>query len=299
MLPLILVSALALQTSPRDQALAARIPQLFHDVVILDDSDPKSKAAADEVRRLFATRGLMAIAEVGDEASYTFVLLACTHGPVSEHEQVLAKARLAVSRHEVPADAAAFCDAQIRQERLKQRAASRPPTQPALRDEINRLFVTDQAAREGGKLDVEKLKQADDAHEAPLTRIFNQYGVPTYTMVGPEAASQFAIMIQHQPAAFRKQVLPKLKANVDAGQADAGTYAMMFDRAAGDEGRSQRYGENFECNAQNPAMRPAPIEDEAHVNERRAFLGLMRLELLKRVIAEAYGPSPCSSLGAK
>jgi hypothetical protein len=100
-------------------------------------------------------------------------------------------------------------------------------------------------------------------------------------------------MIQHQPPEFRRKVLPKLKANVDARQGDAEVYAMMYDRAANDEGRSQRYGENFVCDDQHPDMHPAPIEDDAHVNERRAAIGRVRLELQARVIAAAFSPSPC------
>jgi hypothetical protein len=40
-------------------------------------------------------------------------------------------------------------------------------------------------------------------------------------------------------------------------------------------------------------MHPAPIEDDAHVNERRAAIGRVRLELQARVIAAAFSQSPC------
>ena len=299
MLPLMLTAALAFQSPPRDAALAAQIPRLFHDISILDDADPKNKAAADEFRRLLARRGLITIAEAGDEASYMFVVQLCDITPVDARDGLLRKARDAKAKKVIPADALAYCEARTRQDRIKTAADRRPPANPALRDEIQKLFVTDQAVREAGVLDAAKFAKVDGEHLGPLTAIFEKHGMPTYAMVGPEAASQFAIMIQHQPADFRRKVLPKLKANVDAGQGDAGTYAMMYDRAATDDGRPQRYGENFVCDAQNLAMHPAPIEDEAHVNERRAFLGRVRLELLGRVIAEVYGPSPCSSLGAK
>jgi hypothetical protein len=54
-------------------------------------------------------------------------------------------------------------------------------------------------------------------------------------------------MIQHQSPEFRRKVLPKLKANVDAGQADPGSYAMVFDRSQTDTGKKQMYGENLTC----------------------------------------------------
>jgi hypothetical protein len=113
-------------------------------------------------------------------------------------------------------------------------------------------------------------------------------------MVGTEAASSFVTMVQHQPAEFRRKVLPKLKANVDRGQADAGNYAMVYDRSSRDAGRKQLYGENLECSVENPTLHEAPIEDEPHVNMRRARMGLMRIELYARMVL-ALSPAMCAA----
>src|SRR5207248_5271410 len=111
-------------------------------------------------------------------------------------------------------DALAYCEARTMQDRIKAAARHRPPANMALRDEIHRLFASDQAVRVGDKPDPSRWPQTDREHAVPLMSILNRYGVPTYTMVGPEAASEFAIMIQHQPPEFRTTALPKLKANV-------------------------------------------------------------------------------------
>jgi hypothetical protein len=74
---------------------------------------------------------------------------------------------------------------------------------------------------------------------ASLSAIFDRYGVPTYDMVGVRAAKGFVVMVQHHPAEFRREVLPKLKANVDRGQADPVAYAMVYDRAQRDQGKNQ------------------------------------------------------------
>ena len=58
--------------------------------------------------------------------------------------------------------------------------------------------------------------------------VFSRYGAPTYRMAGPEAASEFVVMVQHQSPKLRRKVSPKLKANVDAGQTDPDSYAMML-----------------------------------------------------------------------
>ena len=133
--------------------------------------------------------------------------------------------------------------------------------------------------------------EADRDLEAPLAAILDRHGVPTYAMVGADAASQFVTMIQHQPPAFRQKALPKLKANVDAGQADAGSYAMVYDRSQRDEGRNQLYGSNLECRDAEE-LHESPLDDEAHVNERRARMGLMRMELYARLVVE-ISPRMC------
>ena len=197
---------------------------------------------------------------------------------------VLSRARQAASRKALASDAVVYCESRIRQETAKARAGQ--PSHPALRDEIQRLFTVDQAVRQKKDFDPAAMAQADREHEAPLRAIFDRYGVPTYAMVGGEAASSFVTMVQHQSPEFRKKVLPKLKANVDRGQADARSYAMVYDRSVHDAGRKQLYGENFECSSENPTLHVSPIEDEAHVNLRRARLGLMRLELHARMVLE-------------
>ena len=89
-------------------------------------------------------------------------------------------------------------------------------------------------------------------------------------------------------------MLPKLKANVDAGQADPGSYAMVFDRSQMDAGKKQRYGENLVCDSQHPQLHTGPIEDEDHVNQRRAELGLIRLELYAQLVVRMT-PNVCEA----
>jgi hypothetical protein len=93
-------------------------------------------------------------------------------------------------------------------------------------------------------------------------------------------------MVQHQSPELRRQVLSKLKANVDAGQADAGDYAMVYDRSSREAGRKQLYGQNLECDAESPVLHETPIEHEEDVDARRARIGLLRVGLYSRIVAE-------------
>lgn len=182
-------------------------------------------------------------------------------------------------RGEIPADAVSYCAAQVRRVGAKTRATRHVPSEPALRGRIEQLYQADQAVRSLKEFDMDKMTKNDFKQAAALEAIFLKYWVPTYRMVRPEAASHFVVMIQHQSPDFRQRALPKLKANVEAGQADPGSYAMMLDRSRSDEGKKQTYGETSICDHNHPTLHTGPIEDEDRVNERRSAIGLVRLAL--------------------
>ncbi len=291
MLLLPIVSFLFFQPHGGDTLQAERIQQWFHVVVTTGDEKQK-EAAQGEAKEIFTKRGLPTVAAVGDEAAYKFVFLTCIPGPAAFQSQVLRKALEAAKRHEIPADAASYCAARVRQEKVKAEEKKHVPADPAMREQIEQLFKADQAVRGKTGFDLEKMLQADREHAVVLEAIFVKYGVPTYRMVGPQAAAEFVTMIQHQSPELRGKVLPKLKANVDAGQADPGSYAMVFDRLQTDAGTKQMYGENLTCDQEHPELRTGPIEDEDHVNQRRAAIGLMRLELYTTLVVE-MSPNLC------
>ena len=275
---------------PEDAVLAAKIQKLLW--TALTSSDEKAGAAAqDEMKKMFDARGLPTIAEVGDEAAYEFVLLAFYQQPAEFRERVLVEARGAAAKGEIPADALAFLEVRMRIEQARAVAKKTPPTNPELRDKILRMVVSDQEVRKREGFDLAHMESVDRQHEEPLRDILDKYGVPTISMVGPEAAAGFVLMIQHQPMEFRRRVLPALKANVDAGEADAENYALVYDRFARNEGRDQKYGTQLQCDAKGELVE-APIEDAAGVNQRRAELGMVRVALYERLVRETQ-PNTC------
>jgi hypothetical protein len=282
-LQVIAVAGLLFQAAPADPVLAGRIQQLLRAFLLLGDPGESAEKAAREILR---TRGLVSVGEVGDDASYAFVLMTCS-------PEVSVLARQAADRHEVPEDAAVLCEAQQRQKRVEAEYDKRRPERRPLRDRIEVLFKADQAVR-GKDLKIAAMEKTDARHRAELEAIFVKYGVPTYTMVGPSAASDFVMMVQHQSPEFRRKILPKLKANVDAGQADPASFATVYDRTQMHSGRAQLYGENFVSDALHPKLHPGPIEDEEHVDERRAKLGLIRLSLYAEIVT-AISPDICSA----
>jgi hypothetical protein len=281
------------QLQGSNAALTARIQRLVHNALFTQDDKQEALAEA-EVKAIYRQYGLPGTAAVGDEASYAFVMLTCSADSRKVQAEVLRKAEEGAKRGEIPVDAASYCAAHVRQETAKAEAKRRAASNPALRDEIERLFKTDQAVREKNEFDMSKMEQADLEHQPALEAIFAKYGVPTYRMVGSRAASDFVTMIQHQSPEFRLKALPKLKTNVEAGEADPGSYATVYDRSQTDAGKKQMYGQNLICDSEHPKLHTGPIEDEENVNQRRAAIGLMRLELYTQLVV-AMSPDVCAA----
>ncbi|MET1084088.1 MAG: DUF6624 domain-containing protein [Burkholderiales bacterium] len=287
----------ARETAPpvKDTELAQRIDRLVETFLTSDDG--KEAAALSEAQLIYEREGIPTVAKVGDAAAYGFVLVNMLRQSPEFQAKFLESVRDAATRKELPEDAVAFAEARLRQTEIENLYKTHLPSNPELRDQISQLFKDDQAVREREGFDARKMEEADRRTAGPLKTIFDRYGVPTYDMVGVQAAKNFAVMVQHQPAEFRRAVLPKLKANVDVGQADPATYATVYDRSQRDQGKNQLYGEQLECTS-GKALKEAPIDDEANVNLRRAELGLMRVEIYARLV-RLYSPEMCGPVTSK
>jgi len=68
----------------------------------------------------------------------------------------------------------------------------------------------------------------------------------------------------------------------------------VFDRSQTDAGKKQLYGENLTCDSEHPKLHTGPIEDERNVNQRRAAIGLMRLELYAQLVV-GMSPNACAA----
>jgi len=68
----------------------------------------------------------------------------------------------------------------------------------------------------------------------------------------------------------------------------------VFDRSQTDAGKKEIYGQNLICDTQHPDLREGPIEDEGHVNEQRAAIGMMRLALYVQLVV-ALSPGICAA----
>ena len=288
---------LLLQTRPAQPYPARHVQELISLALNLGDNK-KSDAAAKQLAGIFKRNGVPTTSAVGDEAAYNVVFILCTDSPAAFQRQVLADAQAAARNHDIPPDAVAYCAARLRLDAIQTNAKKQRPKNPLLRDQIDKLFKSDQAVRQKGGFSLERMEKTDRENTAALEKIFQTYGVPTYSLVGPKAASEFVTMAQHQSPEFRRPLLLKLKANVDAGQDDPGAYAEMLDRLQSDDGKKQIYGENLVCDAQSPKLHRGDIEDPERVDDRRAAIGLMRLKLYEQFVI-ALTPDVCDAKGPR
>jgi hypothetical protein len=279
----------------KEETLAERIDGMVERFLFSGDDDAKRTSVLAEARSILDREGVPSVAKAGDAGAYGFVLVNMLGQPPNFRREFMVRLREAAAHAELPADAVIFAEARLRQGESEDLFRAGVPSEPLLRDDILRLLKADQAVREKKGFNFRKMQQADRATSMPLRAIFDRNGVPTYDMVGVEAAKGFVVMVQHQSPEFRQVVLPKLKANVDAGQGDAGNYAMVYDRTQRDQGKKQLYGEQLECSS-GKSLSEAPIEDEAAVDMRRAQLGLMRIALYVRFV-KLQAPDMCSVTG--
>jgi hypothetical protein len=161
---------------------------------------------------------------------------------------------------------------------------------PELHRELLAMTAEDQAAREAwirsnSADDGMRVREIDTKNTARFKEVIAKHGWPGYRLVGKAGANAAWLLAQHADADhdFQKLCLDKLDAAVAAHDASAADRAYLYDRVAVAEHRKQRFGTQF-ANGE-----PAPIEDEANVDERRAAIGLPSMADYRKQMEQMYG----------
>ncbi len=179
--------------------------------------------------------------------------------------------------------------------RAKIAADEQTLAQPALHKEILALVAEDQAARNawiaagGGPADhpeiAKRVETIDTKSTARMKEIVKQYGWPGKSLVGEDGANGAWLLVQHadRDPEFQKQCLPLIEAATKTGEVPPQQYAYLYDRVATADDKPQRYGTQFRNGE------PFPIEDEAHVDERRKAVGLGTMAEYRDQMRQMYG----------
>jgi hypothetical protein len=170
------------------------------------------------------------------------------------------------------------------------------PTRPALRRELLLMRDRDQelraAAMAGGDSTANAaVMHIDAANLQRLKHIVAQDGFPNRSMVGDDGVAAAWVLTQHADSdpVFQSRVLKILAARVRHHAFDPVEVAMLTDRVLIHQGKPQLYGTQF--GNDGSGLRPGKMEDPAHVDRRRASVGLGPLAEYSCVIRAVYGTS--------
>jgi hypothetical protein len=135
-----------------------------------------------------------------------------------------------------------------------------------------------------------RMNLIDSKNDSRIREIVRQYGWPGPDLVGPDGTSAASLIVQHAPYELQKQMFPLVEAGYRAGTVRGGDYALLLDRILVHEGKPQVYGSQAKPFGRNGEVVLAPIEDEAHVDQRRAEVGLPPLAEYREMLKKFYFP---------
>lgn len=147
-----------------------------------------------------------------------------------------------------------------------------------LAEELRRRAQRDQAARQRAAQtrDAAEMRHIDDENTAWLEGVIEEHGWPGIGMVGEQGAKEAWLIAQHadRDPAFQSRALELMKTAVAVGEASARHLAYLTDRTLVAASKPQKYGTQYTHDPDGSNLRPQPVEDPEHLDERRAAVGL-------------------------
>ena len=173
-----------------------------------------------------------------------------------------------------------------------------------LRRELEAILEADQAPRQAiGPLQqryglksthldslYERMDHQDAQNLARVQAIIAQYGWPGKQLVGRTGSTAAFLVLQHADLATIQQYLPLIRQETAAGGLEPQALALMEDRVLVYQNKPQLYGSQVHTNAVTGKQELYPIADEAHVDERRAGLGMEPLTFYAKLFGIEYTP---------
>lgn len=160
------------------------------------------------------------------------------------------------------------------------------PSDPDLSKALGERAKRDQQARNAwmatglrsGTKEAAAVAAIDSANTAWLKDVVQRSGFPAPAQVGKQGVIDAWLLVQHadRDPAFQSAILVQLEPRAQDGTIRASDYAMLVDRVRISQGRPQLYGSQFTADpSKSIGMHREPVEDVAHLDERRARMGLM------------------------
>src|SRR6185437_5174574 len=164
-----------------------------------------------------------------------------------------------------------------------------------LRRELIALGDSDQAVRRGLSFAdsmripafADRMRVRDSMDAVALSRIIERYGWPTRSMAGAKGADAAFLIAQHNESLQRLAL--RLMRALPPNQVSQGNLALLEDRVLVSEGQPQRFATQVTFSADGKRMTFDPIADVAHVDARRAAVGLPPLTSYLCLMRAMYG----------
>ena len=138
---------------------------------------------------------------------------------------------------------------------------------------------------------VKSQDEIDARNMARLEEVIKQYGWPGKSLVGNEASQAAFLILQHTDLTRQQKYLSLLKKAARKGDVRPADVAMLEDRILVGRGKKQIYGTQVRSGPETGGkLVLAPIEDEEHVDKRRASVGLMPLKDYLKHFGIEYKP---------
>ncbi len=154
---------------------------------------------------------------------------------------------------------------------------AQPPSDTAgILRQLDFLYERDQITRGPGD-SLPFQHYFDSCNLAYVARLIDTIGWPGKSYLGPRGNYIVFLIVQHADLAVQEKYFPLMEQSVSRGESRPQDLALLEDRIRMRQGRKQRYGSQVVF-TQTGEQVFWPIEDEPHVNERRAKAGLEPLE---------------------
>lgn len=133
--------------------------------------------------------------------------------------------------------------------------------------------------------------EATDAHNLQrITKLLDTHGWPTKAEVGNTGTTTVFLVIQHSNLPVMEKYFPMAKQAAERGDLSKSALALLQDRILIGQGKPQIYGSQLHTDSATGKTVFSPIEDEAHVDERRAAIGMEPLASYAKRFGLVYTP---------
>ena len=177
-----------------------------------------------------------------------------------------------------------------------------------LQMEIIKMYINDQYVRLGSsdelmekynlqeseviinKFGIDSLGfETDEYNRIRLKEIIDEHGFPTRELIGKDRMDGVFYIIQHSSGdkEWQKSQLMNIEKSVKSGDLDGKEYAYLYDRIKTTNGEKQLYGTQFsKIDPINKTVQLFETEDLVNLDKRRMEIGIMPIEMYKRIIIE-------------